>query len=50
MVDPTPEVETYARRSFDPKRPLLEAITELMRRIHTDFVFDPEFTTVSTPV
>jgi transglutaminase-like putative cysteine protease len=50
MVDPTPEVETYARRSFDPNRPLLEAVTELMRRIHADFVFDPEFTIVSTPV
>jgi len=51
LVDPTPEiVETYARSSFDPQRPLLEAVAELMRRIHTDFVFEPGFTTASTPV
>ncbi len=39
----------YARPSFTPGRPLLEAATELMERIHGDFEYDPEITDVSTP-
>ncbi|MHA4809779.1 transglutaminase family protein [Flavitalea flava] len=44
------EIEAYARVSFRPGRPVLEAATELMRRIFSDFRFTPGFTTVSTPV
>jgi transglutaminase-like putative cysteine protease len=40
----------YAHPSFPARRPLLEAIADLMRRIHTDFTFDPKATTVSTPL
>jgi transglutaminase-like putative cysteine protease len=40
----------YAHPSFPPRRPLLEAIEDLMRRIHTDFTFDPKATTVTTPL
>lgn len=40
----------YARPSFTPGRPLLEAALELTRRIHADFVFDPKATTVATPL
>lgn len=40
----------YARPSFPAGRPLLEAADELMRRIYADFEFDPESTTVSTPL
>ena len=39
----------YARPSFLPGRPLLEAARELMERIHTDFVYETEATDVSTP-
>jgi transglutaminase-like putative cysteine protease len=39
----------YARPSFTPQRPLLEAARELMERIHADFVYEPEATDVSTP-
>jgi transglutaminase-like putative cysteine protease len=40
----------YAQSSFAPGRNWLEAVTELMQRIHEDFEFDPETTTVSTSV
>ena len=40
----------YARMSFAPERPLLSAVHELMRRIFTEFTYDPEFTTIATPV
>jgi transglutaminase-like putative cysteine protease len=39
----------YARPSFAPGRPMLEAAAELMQRIHQDFTYDSEATTVSTP-
>ena len=40
----------YARPSFAPGRPLLEGVHELMSRIHADFTYDPEFTSVATPL
>ena len=42
-------ITDYARSSFAAKRPIVEAVCELMTRIHDDFVYDPETTTVSTP-
>jgi transglutaminase-like putative cysteine protease len=39
----------YARPSFTRERPLLEAASELMERIHADFDYEPEATDVSTP-
>jgi transglutaminase-like putative cysteine protease len=44
------EFSAYARPSFGARRPLLDAVYDLMRRIHGEFEFDPEATTVSTPV
>jgi transglutaminase-like putative cysteine protease len=40
----------YASASFAPGRPLLSAVHDLMRRIFTEFTYDPEFTTIATPV
>lgn len=40
----------YARPSFAPGRPVLDAALDLMRRVHTDFVYDPRATTLATPV
>jgi transglutaminase-like putative cysteine protease len=40
----------YARPSFIPGRPLLDAAADLMRRIFTEFTFDPTATTVATPL
>jgi transglutaminase-like putative cysteine protease len=40
----------YARASFRPDRPILEAALELTQRIHRDFTFDSTATDISTPV
>lgn len=39
----------YAQPSFTPGRPLLEASTELMHRIHADFTYETTATDVNTP-
>jgi transglutaminase-like putative cysteine protease len=39
----------YARESFGPGRPIVQAAAELMERMHEDFVYDQEATDVSTP-
>lgn len=44
------ELEAYARLSFSPGRPVLEAALDLTRRIFNEFTYDPTATTVSTPV
>lgn len=46
----TPEVRAYAAPSFAPGRPLLDAVADLSARIHREFTFDPESTTVATPI
>jgi len=49
-VGANPELAAYARDSFLPERPVLEAVRDLTRRIHQDFRFDTEATEVTTPV
>jgi transglutaminase-like putative cysteine protease len=44
------ELADYARDAFPVDRPLLEAILDLMRKIHRDFQFDTKATEVTTPV
>ena len=44
-----PAITDYARASFTEGRPIIDAAADLMRRIHADFVYDPDATTVSTP-
>ena len=44
------ELADYARDAFPAGRPLLEAILDLMRKIHRDFRFDTKATEVTTPV
>jgi transglutaminase-like putative cysteine protease len=44
------DLAAYARASFPRERPLLEAVLDLTRRIHEDFTFDREATTVATPL
>lgn len=46
----TPDIAEFARESFPPDRPVLDAITDLTARIHHDFTFDPAATTVTTPL
>ena len=45
-----PELAAYAAASFPPGRPLLEAVRELMQRVHQEFTYDSGFSTVSTPL
>lgn len=40
---------TYARSCFAPGKPLQEAATELMRKIHSDFTYASQSTDVHTP-
>jgi len=40
----------YAAPSFPARRPYLEAVLELNRRIHGEFAFDSSATSVSTPL
>ena len=47
---PLPEVARYAAASFPPGRPLLEGVHDLMDRVHHEFVYDPGFSTISTPL
>jgi transglutaminase-like putative cysteine protease len=44
------DVLDYARPSFPPHRPILEAALDLTRRIYNDFKFDSTATDISTPV
>jgi len=40
----------YARSSFAPGQPILAAALDLTRRIHADFAYDSQATTLATPV
>jgi transglutaminase-like putative cysteine protease len=50
LVPQGEEVAAYAEESLVAGRPVLEAVEDLMGRIHRDFAYDPTFTTVSTPL
>jgi transglutaminase-like putative cysteine protease len=44
------ELGQYARTSFTPDRPLVQAAIDLMHRVHADFQYRPASTEISTPV
>jgi transglutaminase-like putative cysteine protease len=44
------ELASWTSTCFPPGAPLLRGVRALMSRIHGEFAFDPEATTVSTPV
>ncbi|MCA9262557.1 MAG: transglutaminase family protein, partial [Planctomycetales bacterium] len=48
-VRPFSELQQYARKSFPKGRPILAAVQDLTARIHADFRYDPQSTTVQTP-
>jgi transglutaminase-like putative cysteine protease len=50
FVPAVPQLNEYARKSFDPERPLLEAVQDLMRRIHSDFKYLPKSTSIDIPL
>ena len=45
-----PELREYATPSFAQGRTLQEAVRDLTARLHTDFTYDPGWTTVATPL
>lgn len=47
---PVPEALDYARTSFVPRRPILEAALDLTHRIYEEFIFDSTATDISTPI
>ena len=50
LVSTARVVQEYAEPSFPPGISLVDAVTALTERIHADFVYDPGFTTVTTPL
>jgi transglutaminase-like putative cysteine protease len=50
LIPVTPELADFARPDFTPGRCVLEAVSALNTRIFREFKFDPDFTTVATPV
>ena len=46
----TADLEAYAVPSFSAGRPVLEAVRDLVHRIHEDFTYDASATEVSTPL
>lgn len=46
----SPRLANYGRELFWPGRPYLEGVRDLMQKIHAEFRYDPEVTTISTPV
>ena len=50
FIEFSEEVKDYGSISFTPKRPLLEAVEDLMHRIYREFVYDPGFSSIATPL
>jgi transglutaminase-like putative cysteine protease len=50
LIPASTELAAYAHAAFAPGRPLLDAVLELTRRIHEEFTFDREATTIRTPL
>ena len=50
MVECTEALAEYARPSFEGDRPLKSCVRELTTRIFNEFAFDPQFSTIATPL
>jgi transglutaminase-like putative cysteine protease len=44
------EMASYAERSFLEGRKVIDAVQDLMERIHRDFTYDPHFSNIATPL
>lgn len=49
LIELAAEFADFARPDFTPGRPIIEAVSAFNSRIHRDFAFDPQATTVTTP-
>jgi uncharacterized alpha-E superfamily protein/transglutaminase-like putative cysteine protease len=50
LVPSSTDLGEYAQPSFGEGRPLVDALVDLNGRIHRDFIYEPGFTSVTTPV
>ena len=50
FIPPNPEIREYALISFSKGKPILEVAEEIMHRIHSDFIYDPNATDITTPL
>jgi uncharacterized alpha-E superfamily protein/transglutaminase-like putative cysteine protease len=50
LVPTSSSLADYAEGSFFPGRPLVEAVRDLTSRIFKEFVYEPGFTSISTPL
>lgn len=50
MVKASAALREYASSSFNRERPMLSAVRDLTHRIYSDFTYDPESTSIATPL
>ena len=50
FVPPGPELAEYARPTFPPGRPFVEALQDLTHRIHEEFRYEPTSTSIEMPL
>ena len=50
MIEAADSLQAYAQSSFIPDRSLKSCVAELTTRIFQDFSYDPDFTTIATPL
>jgi transglutaminase-like putative cysteine protease len=50
FVPSIPQLQEYAKKIFLPQRSLVEAATELMHSIHSDFKYRPKSTSIDVPL
>lgn len=46
----SPELIAYAKEGFSPKRALIDAVQDLSHRIHEDFKYEPQSTSIDLPL
>ena len=49
-VPAVPQLGQYARETFAPQRPLLDSVRDLTHRIHEEFKYRPETTSIDVPL
>lgn len=50
LIADSPAVAAYAAPSFSSGRPVLEAVADLIGRIAAEFTYEPDVTSVATPI
>lgn len=50
FIEFSDEVRDYTSASFEPGRPILQAVEDLMHRIYQEFDYVPGFSTLATPL